>query len=62
MVEAVAAAWVVRANAYSQAAMSQLMRIRSSSIANQSAISKWATTNTNSLTNAIGKITGTGNQ
>ena len=27
MIEAVAAAWVVRANAYSQSAMSQLMRI-----------------------------------
>jgi hypothetical protein len=62
MIEAVAAAWVVRANAYSQSAMSQLMRLRSSSIANQSAISKWATTNTNSLTNAIGKITSRGNQ
>jgi hypothetical protein len=61
MIEAVAAAWVVRANAYSQAAMSQLMRVRSSSIANQSAISKWATSNTNNLTNAIGKIAGTGN-
>ena len=62
MIEAVAAAWVVRANAYSQSAMSQLMRIRSSSIANQGAISKWATSNTNSLTNAIGKMTSTGNQ
>ena len=61
MIEAVAAAWVVRANAYSQSAMSQLMRVRSSSIANQSAISKWATSNTNNLTNAIGKIAGTGN-
>ena len=62
MIEAVAAAWVVRANAYSQSAMSQLMRIRSSSIANQGAITKWATSNTNSLTNAIGKIARTGKQ
>ena len=56
MVEAIAAAWVVRANAYSQSAMAQLMRVRSSSVANQSAISKWATSNTNHLTDAIGKI------
>ena len=62
MVEAVAAAWVVRANAYSQSAMAQLMRIRSSAVANQSAISKWATANTNDLTNAIRKIATTGNQ
>ena len=56
MVEAIAAAWVVRANAYSQSAMAQLMRVRSSSVANQSAVSKWATSNTNHLTDAIGKI------
>lgn len=40
MLEAVAAAWVVRANAYSQSAMAQLMRVRSAAVANQSALVK----------------------
>jgi hypothetical protein len=40
ILEADAAAWVVRANAYTQSAMAELMRVRSASIANQGATMK----------------------
>jgi hypothetical protein len=38
--EAEAAAWVVRANSYTQSAMAELMRVRSAGVANQSALLK----------------------
>ncbi len=40
ILEAEAAAWVVRANAYTQSAMAELMRVRSAAIANQSSTMK----------------------
>ena len=43
ILEAEADVWVVRANAYTQAALAELMRTRSIDLANQSAITKLAT-------------------
>lgn len=54
ILEAEADVWVVRANAYTQAAMAELMRTRGIDLANQSKISKLATsdnTNNNGLIN-----------
>jgi hypothetical protein len=45
IMEAEADVWVVRANAYTQAALAELMRTRGIDLANQSAIRKLATTN-----------------
>jgi hypothetical protein len=56
ILEAEADVWVVRANAYTQAALAELMRTRGIDIANQSALSKLATTDTtnhNSLVNGL---------
>jgi hypothetical protein len=43
IIEAAAAAWLVRANAYSQSAMAELMRVRSTAIANQTGSLKAST-------------------
>ena len=43
ILEAEAAAWVVRANAYTQSAMAELMRVRSAGAANQSSTMKSVT-------------------
>jgi hypothetical protein len=54
ILEAEADVWVVRANAYTQAALAELMRTRGIDLANQSAAAKLATTNNtnnNSLIN-----------
>ena len=54
ILEAEADVWVVRANAYTQAALAELMRTRGIDLANQSKISKLATadnTNNNGLIN-----------
>ena len=54
IIEAEADIWVVRANAYTQAALAELMRTRGIDLANQSAVSKLATfdnTHNNSLIN-----------
>ena len=59
ILEAEADVWVVRANAYTQAAMAELMRTRSIHLANQSKASKLAAsdnTNNNKLIN--GSLTG----
>jgi hypothetical protein len=48
ILEAEADVWVVRANAYTQAALAELMRTRGIDLANQSAITKLATTNNTS--------------
>jgi hypothetical protein len=55
ILEAEADVWVVRANAYTQAALAELMRTRSIDLANQSNAKKLATTNT---TTANGLISG----
>ena len=54
ILEAEADVWVVRANAYTQAALAELMRTRGIDLANQSKVSKLATsdnTHNNSLVN-----------
>jgi hypothetical protein len=43
ILEAAASAWLVRANAYSQSAMAELMRVRSTTIANQTGSLKAST-------------------
>jgi hypothetical protein len=43
ILEAAASAWLVRANAYSQSAMAELMRVRSATIANQTGSLKAST-------------------
>ncbi len=55
IVEAEADVWVVRANAYTQEALAELMRTRSIDLANQSEIAKLATSDS---TNNNGLITG----
>jgi hypothetical protein len=55
ILEAEADVWVVRANAYTQAALAELMRTRGIDLANQSAAAKLATTKN---TNNNGLITG----
>ena len=55
ILEAEADVWVVRANAYTQAALAELMRTRGIDLANQSEIAKLATTDN---TNNNGLITG----
>ena len=52
ILEAEADVWVVRANAYTQAALAELMRTRGVDIANQSKLSKLATT-TNTGNNSL---------
>lgn len=44
ILEAEAAAWVVRANSYTQSALAELMRVKSAAVANQSALLKSITT------------------
>lgn len=46
ILEAEAASWVVRSNAYTQSAMAELMRVRSAGAANQSSTMKTTTTST----------------
>ena len=55
ILEAEADAWLVRANAYTQSALAELMRTRAIDIANQSKLKKFATSqnqNNNSLINS----------
>ncbi|HEY4051864.1 MAG TPA: hypothetical protein VGM27_33840 [Acidobacteriaceae bacterium] len=52
ILEAEADAWVVRANAYTQAALAELMRTRAVEIANQSKVKKIGTSQ-NSVTNSF---------
>lgn len=52
ILEAEADVWVVRANAYTQAALAELMRTRGINLANQSAITKLATTD-NTTNNGV---------
>ena len=53
ILEAEADVWVVRANAYTQAALAELMRTRGIDLANQSAITKLATSNNTSNNSLI---------
>jgi hypothetical protein len=58
ILEAQAAAWNVRANAYTQSAMAELMRVRAIDLANTNATIKAGAGNTNILRNAAGQILG----
>lgn len=55
ILEAQAAAWLVRANAYSQSAMAELMRVRSIDLANASAQLKFSASDMNKLRNNTGQ-------
>ena len=56
ILEAQAAAWNVRANAYTQSAMAELMRVRSIDLANASAKVKFSAGSNTNLRNATGQI------
>jgi hypothetical protein len=58
ILEAQAAAWNVRANAYTQSAMAELMRIRSIDLANSSANVKFSAGSNTALRNATGNVLG----
>jgi hypothetical protein len=49
ILEAQTSAWVVRANAYTQSAMAELVRVRSIELANQGAMMKFSTAHTSTL-------------
>jgi Transglycosylase SLT domain len=53
ILEAEADVWVVRANAYTQAALAELMRTRGIDLANQSKVAKLATTDNTGNNNLI---------
>jgi hypothetical protein len=53
ILEAEADVWVVRANAYTQAALAELMRTRGIDLANQSKSAKLATSDTTSHNNLV---------
>jgi hypothetical protein len=53
ILEAQAAAWVVRASSYSQSAMAELMRLRSIQLANEGAHLKFSTSHTTTLRNNL---------
>jgi hypothetical protein len=58
ILEAEAAAWLVRSNAYTQSAMAELVRVRSIGLANSSAQLKFSTAHTNDLQNSVGHTLG----
>jgi hypothetical protein len=56
IIEAQADAWLIRANAYSQAATADLMRLRAVDLANASADIKMGATNTTNLRQALANL------
>jgi hypothetical protein len=62
ILEAEADAWVVRANAYTQSAMAELVRVRSIDLANAGAQLKLNASDTNTLRNNAGQALGRGVQ
>jgi hypothetical protein len=60
ILEAQAAAWNVRANAYTQSAMAELMRVRSIDLANRSANIKLSATANSALRNTTDHVLGGG--
>jgi hypothetical protein len=56
ILEAQASAWLVRANAYSQSAMAELVRLRSIELANRGAQLKFSTSHTNLLQSTGSKM------
>ena len=59
ILEAQASAWVVRANAYTQSAMAELVRVRSFDLADRSAQLKFSTSHSVSLRNTTNQMLGT---
>jgi hypothetical protein len=55
ILDAEAAAWVVRANAYTQSAMAELVRVRSIDLANTGAQLKFSAQDLNNLRNNVGQ-------
>lgn len=62
ILEAQAAAWVVRANAYTQSAMAELIRVRSIDLANTGAQLKFSAGDINTLRNNTGQALQRGTQ
>lgn len=62
ILEAQASAWLVRANAYTQSAMAELIRVRSIDLANSGAQLKFSATDVNNLRNNTGQVLGRGAQ
>jgi hypothetical protein len=62
ILEAQASAWLVRANAYTQSAMAELIRVRSIDLANSGAQLKFSATDVNKLRNSTGQALGRGAQ
>jgi hypothetical protein len=60
ILDAQAAAWVVRANAYTQSAMAELVRVRSIELANAGAQLKIGASDLNNLRNNVGQTLGSG--
>jgi hypothetical protein len=58
ILEAQAAAWLVRANAYSQSAMAELIRLRSIDLANSSAQLKFSSSHTKKLRDSTDQVLG----
>lgn len=58
ILEAQAAAWLVRSNAYTQSAMAELVRVRSIGLANSGTGLKFSTSNSNDLRQSIGHVLG----
>lgn len=58
ILEAQTAAWLVRANAYTQSAMAELVRVRSIDLANAGADLKFSASHTNKLRNSGDRILG----
>lgn len=59
ILEAQASAWVVRANAYTQSAMAELVRVRSFELAGRSAQLKFSTSHSVGLRNSTNQMLGT---
>jgi hypothetical protein len=62
ILEAQASAWLVRANAYTQSAMAELIRVHSIDLANSGAQLKFGSTDVNKLRNSTSQALGRGAQ
>lgn len=62
ILEAQASAWLVRANAYTQSAMAELIRLRSVDLANSGAQLKFGSTDVKNLRNSTSQTLGRGSQ
>jgi hypothetical protein len=60
LLEAQASAWLVRANAYTQSAIAELVRLRSIDLANAGAQLKFSAAHTTTLRNTTGQVLGRG--